>query len=323
MTNLFETLRAGLAALSSAVLSAKMPHEIDLVHPPQHPFAGLPAGKLLLRINERGAGYEAAPFMVRPTLIDAVETLSSRTDFRALDSALMYLRDHEHNNGAEIFVDAKDGAEALVTAYLDATRPKIGVVHAVVRRHPTWCRIADVFIDASDEPMGWAELSHEELADLLLENTDFLVHPELALIVARFSGARRVSYEANLETERTQGVRIEWRGASVDAKGEPVQLPREIEMNIPAHVGAWEPGREPLINARFALRVLGREDAAPVFKLCWTNRAEHEMAARKALEGGVVHMVDQTWTAPNHSRKPQVYMAAPDIRRVATGRSTP
>lgn len=321
MTNLFEAMRAGLAALSSAVLSAKMPHEIDLVHPPQHPFAGLPAGKLLLRINGRGAGYEAAPFMAKPTLIDAVETLSSCADFGgALDSALMYLRDHEHNNNAEIFVDAKDGQPAVVTALLDATRPKIGVVDAVVRRHPTWCRIASVFTNAK---MGWAELSHEELADLLLENTDFLVHPDLALIVARFSGARRVSYEANLETERTQGVRIEWRGASVDAKGEPVQLPREIEMNIPAHVGAWEPGREPLINARFALRVLGREDAAPVFKLCWTNRAEHEMAARKALEGGVVHLVDQTWTAPNHSRKPPVYMAAPDIRRVATGRPTP
>lgn len=262
-----EKLIGIVRGLYEAALAARSPHEILVKYPEGSAAAGTLAGRYLLKRDAAGTlEYGFAPAKRSITPEPAFAELVQEHEFRDLESLHEYLsrRGAEHS----VFVHGEPFRPYEVES-LDVDTPEAGVVTMPVRRHPTWARWARVAGIGEH-----VDLTHEQLADLLIDNAEDLHDPMLARVVAQFRGARKVEYDANLEQSNAQ-------------------LPREFAASVPAFIGAWDPGSEPRHTAIYRLRVLAPkgESATPMFRILWVNALDYEIAAAAALRERVLEML--------------------------------
>jgi len=186
---------------------------------------------------------------------------------------------------------------AVVVLYED--HPEMGARDMVVDRHPAWQRWS-----AGAGKGEHRDLTHHQLADLLLDNQEDLDQAALAPLVAQFRAAKVITYDADLGSNGHVGVKATFKGTG--GKGgttTDVELPREFMAHIPAYSGAWTPGHEPRHVARFRLRVMppSGEGAEPVFRLIWVNAKDYELEAARAL---VFHVRETLKPIPTYSGSP-------------------
>lgn len=257
------------------------PAEIPSFYPKGHPSEGSLAGRYLLQRQAHGAAkydFAASPMAVDRT--EARAEIEIAHAFDELDSFVRFVSDHPK---AIAFVHAERMEVARLSALLDHDRPEMGMVSMPFRRHPAWVRWNTGAGDGSKSH----DLTHVEFADLLLDNAEDLLERALAQYFAKFRAARTVDYVADHDTGSEMGVRLTWSAAkSTDAK-----VPRDIEANIPAFVGAWSPGAEPSHLAKFRLRVIPPREAGeaqPTFRILWVNAHDYELEAAGSVYRAVV-----------------------------------
>lgn len=305
---LIQQLIGAARGLALTLVEAKLPHEIPIAYPPGSPGEGAPAGRFLLQRTAEGAQYvwagAPAAYKAQPAIAELVVD-HKLTDLTSLSR---YLTDHEAVAESEVFVSAPPSQPANLRMVLDAEQPELGGASVVVPRHPAWQAWAAPFgRAASAAPV---DLTHEQLADLLMDNAEDLVEPALAALLSRFRSAVKIEQDVSLDSEGSSGLRIEFAGRS-SVEGAPAKLPRTFAALFPAHTGAWPAGEEPKLRAEFRLRVLppkkGAESPMPTFRLTWTNAAAYELAAARLLEARVMEVIEPPT---------RVYLGVADIQHV-------
>lgn len=304
---IIETIIGAVRGMALTLTEAKLPHEIAVDYPPGSPAAGAPAGRFLLQRTSEGAQFvwHNAPAAYKPQ--PAIADLRVGHDLTDLTSLSRYLTDHNEEAGAEVYVLAQPGRAATLRLVLEAERPERGGALTTVPRHPAWLAWASPF-GAWGSPL--VDLTHEQLADLLMDNAEDLAEPALAVLVSRFRAATKIVQDVSLDSEGSSGLRVEFEGRS-SADGAPAKLPRAFTARFPAYSGAWAAGEEPRHEARFRLRVIppkrGAESPMPTFRLSWVNAAEYELAAARALETRVMEVIEPPT---------RVYLGTPSIEHV-------
>lgn len=260
----------GIRDLAERIGAAALPPQI------RHPF-----GRYLLRRHGEDVHYivshEDDPRPARAGLVEhhAFDDVASLRDWAP--------------NEITVFV-AAPRFEAATVRGLALDEPQRGTATCSVARHPAWLR----WSRALDPRRQHTDLSHVELADLLLDSQEELVEPMLAKQIAQFHAVRTVEYDADLAEGASQGVRVAWagKGGQRGAEG-AVAVPRTFEARIPAYSGAWEPGEEPRHLARFRVRVgPGDDSGAPKFRVSWADAFAFEQEAADALLGRVRELMD-------------------------------
>lgn len=276
---------AAVRGVFDAAMGARLASEIVVQHPAWSPGKGTEAGRFLLKRDANGGfTYE---WKSVPADIEEVEARAElRTDhsFTSLASLAEYLKEEAE---ASVFVHGEPFQALTAEAMLDEERPEIGSVSIGFARHPAWVRWNKVVGDGTEHE----DLSHVELADLLLDNAEDLEDPMLARVLARFRSSRTIEADADLDTGESMGVKVTWSGGAGSNKTAPVQVPRDFSANFPAFAGAWDPGAEPKHAARFRLRVIppkgDKVDAAPTFRILWVNALDYEREAATAVHAVV------------------------------------
>ncbi len=293
-------ITTAVRGLIDTIRSADLPYHLDVNHPPQSPLAGHEAGRFMLRRDAAGGFvYEWKETPEVRALQLARRELVIAHAFGDLDSLALYLAEDEPR---AVFVYPSFAQPATVRAIDEAT-PEAGTLKLAVQRHPTFWRWWKA-LGQSEE----IDLSHGDLADLLLDNAEDLVEPQIARVLSQFSAARTVSYTSNLGADGGTIVSVKWDGKA-DSAGTPVSVPREIVVMIPPYIGAWVPGGDPALRAVLRLRVLPPEEsdsAEPQFRVRWANLHDWEEAASHLLYDRVRERVGQI-----HA----VYLGTPDATK--------
>lgn len=276
------------------------PEQIAVEYPAGSPSEGVVAGRFLKCYDENGAKYEWQQHPV-PDSFPVHAELVINHEFEDLASLFEYMGDGDR----DIFVHAVDGEPMQVVAMSDFN-PEDGSLSLSLRRHPSYLRWFSALKG------GQVDLTHIQLADLLIDNQEDLANKDLASYVAQFRAAKRVDYTADLDAAGSFGVMVTWQGGTVsDPKSTPAKIPREFEARIPAYVGAWEPGAERHHMARFRLRVVPKRqqdgEVAPTFRLIWTNYAEYELEAAQAVRTAIEEMFE--------GNSASVYLGVPHAER--------
>lgn len=294
--SLIESLVGAAKGLVTAIAEAKLPHEVLETYPETSQASGARYGRYLLARTEKGFEYRLTspaafePEEARAELVlgHAFSHLSSLADFLvgfsgALDGIPV----------AEAYLSFVGGV-ANVHCLTNPDRPEEGRLGLVFDRHPAWhrwSRVGPGFAEGLH-----ADLSHVQIADLLLDNAEDLDEPLIAKHLSSLRAARQVEYDANLSGGGSMGVKTIF---GLDRASE-TQIPREFTARFPAFTGAWWPtgdeladvedadaaGRtaDPAFQARFRLRVMPPKDgASPIFRLIWINARDYEHQARLAL----------------------------------------
>jgi len=263
----------------------RMPTTVRFDYPKFHPLAGEPAVQMTLVRDANGARYTEASLGDRPPHA-VVSPLRIDHEIHDLDDFARYVSaDDSFGQG---FVIALPFVAALIVA-VDEARPERGSVTMEVKRHPAWARWASVAGTGTHR-----DLSHGELADLVLDNRPDLAEPALADVLAQFRSAREVVYDADLGSTGYSGVKVIWKGrGGQQGAATDVAIPDEFEAMVPAYTGAWPAGEEPRHKATFRLRVLPpQDDSAPLFRILWVNAVDFELEAANALVLQVRGLVD-------------------------------
>ena len=264
---------------AEAVAQMRMPVTIEVRHPETHPLAGELAGILVLRRDAQGSEYRPVVLpSISPREAIAANVISHQ--IRDIDDVADCLE--RHGDGRQIYVytdEGPGGGEAVIRA-VDDMHPELGVIKMSVFRHPSYQRWRAVVGHGEH-----CDISHGDLADLVLDNRGDLVDPKLADILAQFRSAREVIHDADLGAAGSIGVRVQWKGSGGrEGATSDVVIPDEIHISIPAYSGAWPGGQEPRHAATISLRVLPpQDDGAPLFRLTWRDAADYEIIAASAL----------------------------------------
>ena len=282
---ILETIDA-LAGHVKQLVGLQRPTTIPVFYGPGSPFEGHGVGHLVRHTNEEG--HESYALERYPRGVDPEPQVAEHSfshSFDDLDSLTEWVGEAISAGGERsLFVETPIFNRALVTC-LDEHRPELGKVHATIDRHPAWRRWS--------EGAGRGEhidLTHLELADLLVDNVEDLDDPTIASIVKAFRAAKTVEYDADLDEVGAIGLRTTWKGNS---KAD-VSVPREFTASFPAFSGAWDPGAEPKFRAAFRLRLVPPkgEATAPTFRILWVNAREYELSAARALKARVVELAE-------------------------------
>lgn len=289
------SIREGISNFVRGVVEAARdlgaPEITSVRYPPGSPGAG-DVAKVLVR--ERGANGTATyrEVAVSPEYKPqpVIAPLSVAHKLEDVDSVKRWLGEIEEGDAIEAFLShpALDSGElgepARLVVFPDIESPELGTVEAPIHRHPTW--LAFVEAVGVGEPK---DLTHEELYDLVSDYAKSLDDPGLPMLVSRFKGVRSVTYDASLDRELTQGVRVAYQGSSTDDRGAPLNLPREILARVPAYVGPWDPNTEPGEFMRIAMQVRPSRDGsgAPRFRMRWENAEAYEEAQARNLTARV------------------------------------
>lgn len=290
------TIREHISNLVRGVVEAARdlgaPEITSVLYPPGSPGAG-DVAKVLVR--ERGPNGTATYREVAVSPVyspqPVIAPLSVAHKLEDVDSVKRWLGEIEEGDDAiEAFLShpALDSGElgepARLVVFPDIESPEVGTVEAPIHRHPTW--LAFVEAVGVGEPK---DLTHEELHDLLSDYAKSLDDPGLPMLVSRFKGVRAVTYDASLDRELTQCVRVAYQGSSTDDRGAPLNLPREILARVPAYVGPWDPNTEPGEIMRIAMQVRPSRDGsgAPRFRMRWENAEAYEEAQARNLTARV------------------------------------
>jgi len=277
-----KTVREFLAGLVRGGPLDGAPHEIPVAYPATSPAAGHQAGRYLLVRDSQGARYQwyCDPILTEPDR--ALAEIVREHSFSDLSSFAAYV--NSRSDGSDplddlvCFVGTRLCSTASATVH-DDLAPETGGLEVDFPRHPRFERWIYAVRKGHD---GVVDLTHHELSDLLLDNREDLEEPMLATHVARFKAAKTIEYDADLGDAASIGVKATWKGQG--GKTSELGLPREFGVVIPAYVGAWAPGDEPVHRASFTLRVIPpKEGAEPLFRLTWVNLGDFELQASAAL----------------------------------------
>lgn len=253
---------------------------LTVSYPGHSPLEGQVAGHLVVR--RAGSGQTAYEWRDSPAtkLYEDVAELVIRHGFADVRDMAVCLAAMERT-GSDVFVDAPTSTPAVVRCIIDRDHPAAGTMQAGVARHPAY--LSWLHAMGSGEPR---DLSHQKLTDILLDHREDLTDPKVAAAARVFRAVREIHYDADLGGEGHVGVKAVFKGQK--APGD-LELPSEFTAQIPAYTGAWNPGQEPLIVARFTLRVMPSDgpDAAPLFRVRWTNYGDYELEARAVLVDAV------------------------------------
>lgn len=312
IVDILQTVRGIVGELSAS----KLPPEIIVNQPAGSPAEGEERGRFhLKRTDGGGSFYEWHPTDSDCEQKEAVSDFVETHHFESLGSLVAFLGSAQ---SASLFVAGAPFEEKRVWAFIDSQHPERGKVSLTCARHPAWERWSEV-AGKGDH----VDLTHIQLADLLLDNAEDLDEPMIAKVLAQFRAARTVEYSGDHDTGAAMGVRVLWKGSAgaggEGARATDVQVPREFTAKFPAFVGAWESGEEPDFNAKFRLRVIpprgSGEDAAPKFRLLWVNARAYEMSASAAVEQAVRDAIGGK--APVYLGSPHAERYVP-VRRVST-----
>jgi len=274
LSEVIEKVRGAIEAFAQT----KMPPSIDVKYPASSPMAGTAAGKLVLMRVDGGSRYDwrPAPSLDELPAFEAVAELVIKHSFTDLADFARYL---EEASMMSVFARFTDFRASAVIA-VDEANPQKGACNMVVRRHPAFSRWV-----AGAGTGQHVDMSHRELAELVLDNREDLDQPELATHLAAFRACRSVTFDADYGDAGHESVKVQWKGSGgKEGPTTDLSVPREFEAAFPAFTGAWSPGDEPRHVAIFRLRVLPpKGDDAPMFRITWINAADYELAASQAL----------------------------------------
>lgn len=333
--SIVESLFGAAKGLVTAIAESKLPHQIVETYPETSQAAGARVGSYLLKRTEKGFEYA----LVRPPSFgveNAQAELVIDHDFLHLSSLRDYLVVAPVGPGAksssdgeypQAFLRFNDDATATCICLPWPTHPEFGQAELGFDRHPAWHRWARVGTGFAagqqhvDLGIGFAagqhvDLSHVQIADLLLDNAEDLDEPMIAKHLSALRAARQVEYDANLNAGGSMGVKTTF---GLDRSTETV-IPREFTARFPAFTGAWwptgdeladaaEPNVDPSFQARFRLRVMppkGDGSTGPIFRLIWTNALDFEHQARLALGARCREVLRDV---------AQVYLGRPSVHR--------
>lgn len=271
---IIETIQAIAQALGRAALPAQIAH---------------PFGRYLLRNSSGGASsYE---LQLEDTTRPKTAALVQSHTFDQVESMLEWMAAEpaDRFNCAFLHVE-KNGNGNAVLRGTNTAAPEGGLVHCTIERHPAWQAWTRVVRPHHNH----CDLSHTELADLLLDREDDLVEPMLAKVIAQFYAVRTVEYDADM-AGGSQGVRVRWtgRGGAPGAAGQ-VGVPREIAIRIPVFTGPWPALSEPRTTTSLRVRVVpGGEDARPMFRVSWADLPGLEIDAAEKLEDRVNELISE------------------------------
>jgi len=275
----------GLRSLIDDLVCWTDDDEVEVVYPRQSPLAGSVAGRYLIRRDVHGHvryDWKGAPDAV---LHEQLSELVVRHLFDHIEHMALSFRVMDAAN-CEVFVFSPERKPATVAAVIDRRHPEKGLCEMVVARHPRWLRWFSA-LGRSDE----RDLTHGELVDLLLDNSEDLDDEMVAKSYQRFRSAREVIYDADLGGTGHVGVKAKWKGSKgKDAEVEDLTLPDEFTALLPAYVGVWPGGDEPRHTARFTIRIIppkSKDEVTPMFRVRWANLSDYELMAREALFAAV------------------------------------
>jgi hypothetical protein len=261
LTSLASFVERGVAAIKTASL----PPQIIETFPQDHPLAGQPAVVRTLKRTIDADGNAAFEYVETPAARALPSPFSPRAE---------HVTEHRYASLESFARDAKgrvwlDGAlfanhEAVI---LDEGRPELGSFRLPLARHPAFTRWSAL---GTGLPI---EISHTDLANLLLDNREDLAVPTQA---AEF-GAMLVTNSFEIDDD---GERISF--AVKTGKRTEQGMPRVVTASFPAFIGAWPPGDEPKFEARFRVRPY-RTRTGAAFRVIWINAADYEQAARASL----------------------------------------
>jgi len=271
---IFEEIVDAFRATMESIAQIRMPPVIAVKHSDSSPMAGHDLGLLVLERTSAGSSYRLDR-PARADLAPAVNSLTRNHYFTDLADFAKWL--DKSLPAASAFVKINVGAAQIEG--LDEAFPEFGKVTMAVPRHPIYMRWL------SGTGGGEKDLTHSELADLLLDNREDLTDAAIADHLAAFRMAKTISYDANLGDGGHEGVKVSWKGSGgQEGASSTMLVPREIKAALPAYCGAWPPGEEPRHTAIFRLRVLPPIDgAAPLFRIMWVNYAEYDLDAGLTL----------------------------------------
>lgn len=269
-----------LQSFKDQALKASMPTQIVVPYPPGTPAAGVEAGRFLLRLESGDHHYQWEPAPLIQASTQAIAENIITHAFLDLESFVRWLPDA----GASVFLEAQPFSQAALRA-LNEGAPERGAQTMLFQRHPSWLRWSFGAGQGAHK-----DLTHVQIADLLLDNAEDLTQKEIAKMFAVFRAARTVEYVGDHDTGAAMGVRVNWKGGSA-AETVDAAVPREFTASIPAFTGAWAPGKEPHHEARFRVRVIPPRgegpDAQPKFRILWLDAQDFELDAAAALKDAV------------------------------------
>lgn len=299
---MLKDISAAIGAFIDKINEVRQPHEIVVNYPIGSPAEGALAGRFVLDRSEKGSAYRWVDAPRAVELEEDVAELVEGHTAKALGSLIDLLQARGDEYSA-IFVNATPFGAAQIVAPLHLDHPKRGSVRFEARRHPSWMRWHQAV-----GPTLTRDLTHEQLADLMLDNQEDLAQPQIAQVLASFRAAKTVEYDGDYNTSGGIGVRVAWGGAK---GGESVvAVPRSFVAALIPFAGVWDDeSQAPREVARFTLRVLpparGTEDAAPRFRITWVNAAEYELRAGALLAAKVAQI------APNE----KIYLGTYEAKR--------
>lgn len=318
--SIVESLFGAAKGLVTAIAESKLPHQIIETYPETSQAAGARAGSYLLKRTERGFEYALS----KPPEFEVQEAQAELVlahNFSHLSSLEDYLRyvivDLGLNEAAipvpQAFLEFEE-IVARCRCLPDPSHPEQGWLELCFDRHPAWHRWAGAgsgFVEGEH-----VDLSHVQIADLLLDNAEDLDEPMIAQHLATLRAARQVEYDANLSGGGSMGVKTSF---GLD-KATETRIPREFTARFPAFTGAWwptgdeladaaDPKVDPSFQARFRLRVMPPKNdgsTGPIFRLIWTNALDFEHQARLALGARCREVLRDV---------AQVYLGRPSVHR--------
>lgn len=280
---LFQELRDFLPGLIDRLSMASKPEVHHVRYADGTESEGVHAGMMMLRVDRDGGYYDWIP-APRPEAIPAMTEHVIAHHFDDLDSFAAYLLGSDDR---AVFVRCVGDGDHIEAIAMNELEPEGGSLLLVAPRHPVFLKWRRAVT-----PAGIVDLSHSDLADLLLDNAEDLAQPVIAKMLAHFRAARSIEYAADLDTGSEMGVRVSWSGRGAgDPKTTDAKVPREFTAHLPAYTAIWEPGSESKHEAKFRLRVIpprGSDGGAqPTFRLSWTNLAEFELEAAQAVQEAI------------------------------------
>lgn len=279
----FTAAAAAAAGFLESFADRKRPHEIEVKYPATSPAAGALAGRFLLKRGATGGlEYEFHDEPEAFTPEKALAELVIGHKFMDLSSLAEWLT--EASNKESAFLTAERFKTTTLSVAIHADRPEEGLVYLPVERHPIWLRWFGVL---GTGPQA-RDLDHVTFADLLIDNREDLVQPQVASMIASFRSARTIRYAADLDNMQSFGIAVEWKGASSDdPKKSTTQVPRDFEVKLPVWAGVYPEGEEPKYTLKVRVRVVapkGDADAAPMFRVLPLNAIDIEAKALSDLD---------------------------------------
>lgn len=266
---------------------------VPLKYPDDHPLAGQAAGFLVQ--NTDGEGGEA--WVWQPTPRGDVAYHVAHADI---------VKEHKFKDAGglvawlgsaalsfNVFVETLVSKPAQLRALVESS-PEGGTVEATVLRSPAYSRWYQSLADAFCGRVS--VLSQDVFSDLLLTNITDLEDQLIAKMVATMQTAKTVSYAQ--DEDGNTNVKVEWKQARNGADGSKMVVPPTFTLNLPPYSagGVWEPGKAPVEQANFRVRLLPptkADSAEPRYQVMMTNADDYELRASDHLHTGLKKLLGE------------------------------